>query len=276
MESEPPGLGVALRPPGICLAPGRTWPRSTAQALGWGNLTTSPVPWGSEARPPRVRCPQARDSQPGDDRLRREVADLFRLSGATSRQRSGGSAAQQQGIDALIAWRPAQLGGQAERCPPCGCARSRQSACQHRHGPPCQMWPTAQGVAVRPARRHAGLAHLGPAAQCPLPSPRFGARWCVSRGWDALGAHPATLPLPWPGFAHRLPSREPPRAVAWRRQRTGIDITQGPHCGSRPLVRQPLPLSHRSGAEPRGPPAVPATLVLGGDLGARHGVCRLR
>jgi hypothetical protein len=54
-----------------------------------------------------------------------------------------------------------------------------------------------------------------------------------------------------------LPPREQPSAVEWMRQRTGIDITQCPHCGYRPLVRQPLPLSHRSGAEPRGPPAVP-------------------
>jgi hypothetical protein len=51
--------------------------------------------------------------------------------------------------------------------------------------------------------------------------------------------------------------------VEWMRQRTGIDITQCPHCGYGPLVRQPLPLSHRLGAEPRGPPAVSAW--------ARHG-----
>jgi hypothetical protein len=54
-----------------------------------------------------------------------------------------------------------------------------------------------------------------------------------------------------------LPPREQPSAVEWMRQRTGIDLTQCPHCGYGPLVRQPLLLSHRPGAEPRGPPAVP-------------------
>jgi hypothetical protein len=69
-----------------------------------------------------------------------------------------------------------------------------------------------------------------------------------------------------------LPPREQLNAVEWRRQRTGIDITQCPPCGSRPLVRQPLPLSHRSGAEPRGPPAVPtrARHALALDASAPH------
>jgi hypothetical protein len=50
-----------------------------------------------------------------------------------------------------------------------------------------------------------------------------------------------------------LPPQEPPSAVEWMRQRTGIDITQCPHCGSEPLIRQPLPFSYRPGAESRGP-----------------------
>jgi len=53
------------------------------------------------------------------------------------------------------------------------------------------------------------------------------------------------------------PPREKPSATEWMRPRTGIDITQCPHCGYAPLGRHPLPLSHRRGAEPRGPPGVP-------------------
>jgi len=37
--------------------------------------------------PPVVGGPHAGDRQPGSDRPRGEVADLFRLSGDTSRQR---------------------------------------------------------------------------------------------------------------------------------------------------------------------------------------------
>jgi transposase-like zinc-binding protein len=70
-----------------------------------------------------VGCPHAGDSQPGDDRPRWDVADIFRLSGDTYRQTSGVSAAQQQVIDAIIACRTAQLGGHAERCPQCGFER---------------------------------------------------------------------------------------------------------------------------------------------------------
>ena len=73
--------------------------------------------------PPMVRGPQHEDSQPGDDRPRWEVADIFRLYGDTYRQRYGVSTAQQKGIDALMACRTAQLGGHAERCPQCGFER---------------------------------------------------------------------------------------------------------------------------------------------------------
>jgi hypothetical protein len=57
--------------------------------------------------PPVVSCPHAGDSQPGDDRPRWEVADIFRLYGDTYRQRYGVSASQQKVIDALIACRMA-------------------------------------------------------------------------------------------------------------------------------------------------------------------------
>jgi len=73
--------------------------------------------------PPIVRGRHAGDSQPGDDRPRWEVADIFRLYGDTYRQRYGVSTAQQQVIAALRACRPAQLGGHVERCPQCGFER---------------------------------------------------------------------------------------------------------------------------------------------------------
>jgi hypothetical protein len=88
-----------------------------------GALTTCPVPWRREARPPVGGCLRHGDSQPGYDRPRGEGADSCRLSGATYRQRYAVSAAQQQGIDALLACRTAQLGGQAERGPQCGFER---------------------------------------------------------------------------------------------------------------------------------------------------------
>ena len=37
------------------------------------------------------------------------------------------------------------------------------------------------------------------------------------------------------------PSRSPKSVVQWMQEVTGIDLTQCPHCGARPLVRLPLP-----------------------------------
>jgi hypothetical protein len=73
--------------------------------------------------PPAVRCPHDGESPPGPDRPPWEGADLFRLSGATSWQPHTVSAAQQKGIAAILACRPAPLGGHAKRCPQCGCER---------------------------------------------------------------------------------------------------------------------------------------------------------
>jgi hypothetical protein len=73
--------------------------------------------------PPAMRCPHAEDGQAGHDRPPWAVADLFRLSGPTSRHTHGVSAVQQQGIDAIIACRTAALGGHAARCPQGGGAR---------------------------------------------------------------------------------------------------------------------------------------------------------
>jgi hypothetical protein len=51
------------------------------------------------------------------------VADLFRLSGATSRRTHPVSPAHQHVMHAIAAGRTAQLGGPAEHCPPCGVER---------------------------------------------------------------------------------------------------------------------------------------------------------
>ena len=75
-----------------------------------------------------------------------EVADIFRLYGATYRQTQAVSAAQQKVIDAILACRTAALGGPAERCPQCGLERYAYSSCRNRHCPTCQTWATAQWV----------------------------------------------------------------------------------------------------------------------------------
>jgi hypothetical protein len=53
------------------------------------------------------------------------------------------------------------------------------------------------------------------------------------------------------------PPRETPSAVEWMRQRTGIDLTQCPHCGHGPLVRTPLPPLTARGASRKAPQEVP-------------------
>jgi hypothetical protein len=73
--------------------------------------------------PATVGGPHGGDRPPGADRPSWEVADLFRLYGNPYRQTHAVSAVQQKVIDAIIACRTAQRGGQAERCPPCGFAR---------------------------------------------------------------------------------------------------------------------------------------------------------
>lgn len=59
------------------------------------------------------------------------------------------------------------------------------------------------------------------------------------------------------GQAPEPPPREQPSAVERIRQRTGLDMTQCPHCGYGPLVRSPLP-PDRPGPQLRGPPEVPS------------------
>jgi Putative transposase len=43
------------------------------------------------------------------------------------------------------------------------------------------------------------------------------------------------------GQPSKRPPRSPKNVVQWMQEITGIDLTQCPHCGTRPLVRLPLP-----------------------------------
>src|SRR5690349_15148054 len=126
--------------------------------------------WGkrSEATPPVVGCPHTGDSQPGADRPRWAVADLFRLYGDTYRQRSEVSAAQ--------------LGGHAERRPQCGFARYAYSACRNRPCPTWQTWATAPWVAAQRAAL--------------LPTPYFHTVFPVSHDLNALMLGNTRLLLP--------------------------------------------------------------------------------
>jgi len=53
------------------------------------------------------------------------------------------------------------------------------------------------------------------------------------------------------------PPRRPQSVVQWMREVTGIDLTQCPHCGAKPLVRLPLPPLSPSVASPGRPVEVP-------------------
>jgi hypothetical protein len=101
--------------------------------------------------PAPVGGPQGGDRPPGVDWPSWESADIFRLYGNTSQQTQAVSAAQQKVIDALLSCRTAQLGGHAERCPPCGFERYASRSCRNRHGPTCQTWATAQWVEAQRA-----------------------------------------------------------------------------------------------------------------------------
>jgi hypothetical protein len=57
----------------------------------------------------------------------------------------------------------------------------------------------------------------------------------------------------WLGQPTNPPPRETPSAVEWMRQRTGIDLTQCPHCGHGPLVRPALPPLTARGASRKAP-----------------------
>jgi hypothetical protein len=100
--------------------------------------------------------PHATDG-PGEPDVRQprtppwEVADIFRLYGATSRRHHAVPPVQQKVLRDLEVCRTAPLGGHAEHCPTCGCERYASHACRHRHGPQCQTFTQVQGVEDRKA-----------------------------------------------------------------------------------------------------------------------------
>lgn len=61
------------------------------------------------------------------------------------------SPSQQKVLHDMVACRTAQLGGHAERCPPCGCERYAYHSCRNRHCPTCQTFTKAQWLEDRNA-----------------------------------------------------------------------------------------------------------------------------
>jgi Putative transposase/Transposase zinc-binding domain len=80
-----------------------------------------------------------------------EVADIFRLSGATYRRTHPISPAQQQVRHALKVCRTAPLGGHAEHCATCGFERYAYHSCRNRPCPKCQTCTKVQWVEARTA-----------------------------------------------------------------------------------------------------------------------------
>jgi Putative transposase/Transposase zinc-binding domain len=80
-----------------------------------------------------------------------EVADIFRLYGATYRRTHPVPPAHQKVMHAIEACRTAQLGGHAEHCPTCGFERYAYNSCRNRHCPKCQTFTKVQWVADRKA-----------------------------------------------------------------------------------------------------------------------------
>jgi hypothetical protein len=101
-----------------------------------------------------------------------EVADMFRLYGATSRRASPVPPAHQKGMRDLEACRTAPLGGHAERCLTCGFERYAYNACRNRPCPKCQTFTKVQWVAARQAERlpvpYCPRVFPGPHALTPL------------------------------------------------------------------------------------------------------------
>jgi Transposase zinc-binding domain len=64
-----------------------------------------------------------------------EIADVFRLYGASYRHTHTVSAAQAKVMAAIMACRTAPLGGHAEQCPQCGFDRYASNSCRNRHCP---------------------------------------------------------------------------------------------------------------------------------------------
>jgi hypothetical protein len=87
-----------------------------------------------------------------------EVAELVRLSGATSRRTHPVPPPPPQVLHAIEACRRAPLGGHAAHDPPWGFERYASNAWRHRPWPTCQTFPTGQWGADRPAAWRPGPA----------------------------------------------------------------------------------------------------------------------
>jgi hypothetical protein len=101
--------------------------------------------------PHATACPGAPAMRPSSSAPAWEVADICRLSGATSRRTHPVPPTHQQVMHAIEACRTAQCGGHAAHCPPCGFERVAENACRHRHCPQCQTCTKVQGVEDRKA-----------------------------------------------------------------------------------------------------------------------------
>jgi Putative transposase/Transposase zinc-binding domain len=102
--------------------------------------------------PHATDCPPAtEEGQPGAPPW--EIADIFRLYGATYRRAHLVPPAHQQVMRDLEACRPAQLGGHAALCPTCGFERYAYNSWRHRHCPKCQTYTQVQWVEDRKAER---------------------------------------------------------------------------------------------------------------------------
>src|SRR6266496_1075019 len=85
------------------------------------------------------------------DRLKLEVADIFRRYGAAYREQHGASMSttQRRVMTAIELCRTAALGGHLERCDECGHERNCFNSCRDRHCPKCQSLARAQWIGDR-------------------------------------------------------------------------------------------------------------------------------
>jgi hypothetical protein len=84
-------------------------------------------------------------------RLKLEVADIFRRYGEAYRQKFGVwlSTAQRRVMTAIELCRTAALGGHVERCDKCGHLRNSYNSCGDRHCPKCQSLARAEWIQDR-------------------------------------------------------------------------------------------------------------------------------
>ena len=87
------------------------------------------------------------------DRLKLEVADIFRRYGRAYREKHGASLspAQRRVMTAIEVCRTAALGGHLERCDHCGHERNAYNSCRDRHCPKCQSLARARWIEGRQA-----------------------------------------------------------------------------------------------------------------------------